>query len=165
MKRCHDRVVRRLTTNVVAAQNRHKRVILRNSTKLYIAAESRTLSCSEKERMVGIAKELEMFRAPEQMKARHTLYFRHQGTRAVTYWKRIRIQHRFQTVATIGIEKTHFCSRRTILCLVEDQKVMLKVAMEFDKDLLKREDRRREELSLKDGFWKEDEEGEHAAHS
>ena len=32
--------------------------------------------------------------------------------------------------------------------------------MEFDKDLLKREDRRREELSLKDGFWKEDELGE-----
>jgi len=109
--------------------------------------------------MVGIAKELEMFRAPEQMKARHALYFRHQGTRAVTYWKRIRIQHIFQTVATIGIEKIHFCSRRTILCLVEDQKVMLKVAMEFDKDLLKREDRRREELSLKEGFWKEDEVG------
>ena len=79
MKRCHDRVVRRLTTDVVAAQNRHKRVILRNSTKLYIAAESRTLSCSEKERMVGIAKELEMFRAPEQIKAQHALYFRHQG--------------------------------------------------------------------------------------
>jgi hypothetical protein len=67
--------------------------------------------------MVGIAKELKMFSTPEQIKAPHALYFRHQGTRAVTLWKRIRIQHIFQAVVTIGIEKTHFCSTRTILCL------------------------------------------------
>jgi hypothetical protein len=130
--RIFRRLARCWATNVIAELNKHKQAIAAEYNVLDLEAENRILDESKKSRIKFLAKELDKLWALEEIKARSRDRIILEGDRNTSYF-RVIANHRFR--------KKQVESIRGPNGMVNDTKGILDVAMDFYKNLFKRESR------------------------
>jgi hypothetical protein len=144
------RTFRRLTrgwaSNEIAAMNKEKNSLAIDFKRLEQKLENNTLLESDRMRMNEIADRLNKIWALEEIKSRQRSRDREilEGDRNTAY---------FQAVANQRERRKRIDALEGPNGIVEDDQGMMKVAVDFYKELFKKEGRG--DISLGDNFWKE----------